>query len=234
MTVCENSENQAGLQNLFRTSLLVGALVVSIVVIRYTPLGHVFRLSEAPRWRIWLLDYGTCSHVVFVAGGTIMLLLGVPRTALAGVGGAVFGPLLGIVWTETACMVAGFAAFAFARWIAGDIVLSRLGKYPRLDRQFRENGFLTVLLIRLCPVGHNQLTNFICGTSPVSVRDFFWASLLGLLPENAAFALIGAGVIEHPWSRLTLGAALLAALSFTFWWIYRRSGTAAEVTKELT
>jgi uncharacterized membrane protein YdjX (TVP38/TMEM64 family) len=160
-------------------------------------------------------------------------MAGLPRIALAGVAGAIFGPFLGTIWAEAADMVAGLASFAFARWVGADIVLRRLKRYPRLDRQFRENGFLVVLLVRLCPVGHNQLANFICGVSPVSVRDFFWGSLMGLLPENIAFAFIGGSVVEHPWVRLTCGAGLMVALVAGFWWLYRSSCLAADVTKEL-
>ncbi|MFH1737763.1 MAG: VTT domain-containing protein [bacterium] len=230
----EKPQVPPGTQTFLRSLVLVGVLVFSIVIIRYTPLAHALRLSEAPKWRAWLLNYGPWSHAVFLVAGTGILLAGLPRTALASIGGAVFGPFLGTIWTTVATMVAGIASFAFARWIAGDIVLRRLERHPRLDRQFRENGFLVVLLIRLCPVGHNQLTNLFCGTSPVPMRDFIWGSLLGLFPETAAFALLGGSLIGHPWFRLTLGAGLLVALSAGFIWLYRSSRLVADVTKELS
>jgi len=85
-----------------------------------------------------------------------------------------------------------------------------------------------VMLIRLCPVGSNFLTNYLAGVTAIPFWTFLTASFLGYLPQSFIFALLGSGFADHPKLRLW-GGAMLAAFSLSFIWYFRRSKEGAKI-----
>jgi uncharacterized membrane protein YdjX (TVP38/TMEM64 family) len=102
-------------------------------------------------------------------------------------------------------------------------------RLQRFDDLLGQHGFMVVLLIRLCPVGNNFLTNYLAGVTAIPLRTFLAASFIGYLPQSLIFALLGSGFADHPQLRLWGGAALLAAFSLFFLWYFRRSKEGAKI-----
>src|SRR5437868_12676088 len=65
-----------------------------------------------------------------------------------------------------------------------------------LDRGFREHGAYYVLLLRLTPVFPFWVLNLGLGLTPVRLRDYWWASQLGMLPATAVIVNAGASLAE--------------------------------------
>lgn len=96
----------------------------------------------------------------------------------------------------------------------------------------KENGFVIVLLVRLCPVGNNFITNCLAGVSSVGAGAFFLASLIGLAPQTIFLALLGSGVVKGRHGQTALGLGLLVAASVVFFFVYRYSRLASSVAKD--
>ena len=141
-----------------------------------------------------------------------------------------FGVVLGTLWSQVAVTLAIMAPFLYSRHLGRDLVARRMGRrLQRFDELLGQHGFMVVMLIRLCPVGNNFLTNYLAGVTAVPLGTFLAASFVGYLPQSFIFALLGSGLADHPQLRLWGGAILLAAFSLFFIWYFRRSKEGAKI-----
>ena len=90
-----------------------------------------------------------------------------------------------------------------------------------------------LILVRFCPVGNNFITNLLAGVSGVSNSHFFWASLVGHLPQSILCSLLGKGVSAGKTEHLMAGLFLLVAMTVGFAYYFKRSRLASEVDGEL-
>jgi uncharacterized membrane protein YdjX (TVP38/TMEM64 family) len=159
-----------------------------------------------------------------------LVSIGFPRIVLSAVGGAMFGVVLGTLWSQVAMTLAILAPFLYSRHLGRELVARRMGRrLQRFDDLLGQHGFMVVLLIRLCPVGNNFLTNYLAGVTAIPLGTFLAASFVGYLPESFIFALLGSGLADHPQLRLWGGALLLAVFSLFFIWYFRRSKEGAKI-----
>ena len=210
--------------------MLAGFLIISTWLLALTPWGRGAAFDRVAQLHQWLALWGVWAWLAFVVVGVGLASLGFPRIILATVGGAMFGVALGTLWSTMAAALAIMAPFLYSRHLGRELVARRMGRrLQRFDDLLGQHGFMVVLLIRLCPVGNNFLTNYLAGVTAIPLGTFLAASFIGYLPQSLIFALLGSGFADHPQLRLWGGAALLAAFSLFFLWYFRRSKEGAKI-----
>jgi uncharacterized membrane protein YdjX (TVP38/TMEM64 family) len=221
---------RSALVDLGRVLMLGGFLIISAWLLTLTPWGRGATFERVAQLKQWLSQWGVWAWLVFAAVGTGLVSIGLPRIILSAVGGAMFGVALGTLWSTVGAALAILAPFLYSRHLGRELVARRMGtRLRRFDELLGQHGFTVVLLIRLCPVGNNFLTNYLAGVSAIPLGTFVAASFLGYLPQSLIFALLGSGFADHPQLRLWGGAALLATFSFFFLWYFRRSREGAKI-----
>jgi len=161
--------------------------------------------SEVTVWGAW----APVLYIVLYAIGPSLLLPGAVMTIA---GGLAFGTLWGSVYAVAGAFAGALIAFAAGRFLGHEFVGKATGKRFRktLDR-IAKNGFRIILYLRIFPVIPYNALNLIAGASPITFRDYFWASMFGLLPGTIIFAFLG-NELWHPGSpRFFLALGLLAA-----------------------
>ena len=224
---------RSALGDVLRVLSLAAFFIAATWLLTITPWGRGAILEKAARLQQWLAQWGAWAWLVYVVVGTGLVSIGFPRLALAAVGGAMFGVVLGALWSQVAMTLAIIPPFLYSRRMGREMVARRMGRrLQRFDELLGQHGFMVVLLIRLCPVGNNFLTNYVAGVTAVPLATFVAASFLGYLPESFIFALMGSGLADDP--RLLWGGALLmAALSLFFIWYFRRSKEGAKIVQAM-
>jgi len=216
--------------DVWRVLLLAGFLILSTWLLSLTPWSRGATFEKVSRFHQWLAQWGGWAWLAFALAGTGLVSIGFPRIILSAVGGAMFGVVLGTLWSQVAMTLAILAPFLYSRHLGRDLVARRMGqRLQRFDELLGQHGFMVTLLIRLCPVGNNFLTNYLAGVTAIPLGTFLTASFLGYLPESFIFALVGSGLGDHPRARLWGGALLLAAFSLCFIWYFRRSKEGARI-----
>lgn len=158
----------------------------------------------------------------FVAAYALATALGLPGSVLTIAGGAIFGFKLGALLNWMGASVGAALAYALARSLGTDAVHRLLGsRVPRLDAFTGRHGFLTVLRLRLVPVVPFNLLNFGAGLAGVRFRDYFLATLIGLIPGTLVYTYFAdamlagaAGARNDALVRLLIAGGLLLLLSF--------------------
>ena len=220
---------RSALGDVARVLLLAGFLIFSTWLLTLTPWGRGATFDRVAQLHQWLAQWGVWAWLAFAAVGTGLVSIGFPRIILAAVGGAMFGVALGTLGSTVAAALAILAPFLYSRHLGRELVARRMGRrIQRFDELLGQHGFMVVMLIRLCPVGSNFLTNYLAGVTAIPFWTFLTASFLGYLPQSFIFALLGSGFADHPKLRLW-GGAMLAAFSLSFIWYFRRSKEGAKI-----
>ena len=176
----------------WRAALTIGAMLVFVALLQRLPVIHHL-LENAPHWHetpyasLWFLllavPYSAC---------------GLPRQALCIAAGLAFGVWGGLGLCSLAYRLEAIAAYGWARALAPIKFRQRLHdrlqrNYAALARILHRKPFRAVLTLRLMPVGSALLVSMAAGLFELPVTAFAFATLLGGLPQNLVFVLVGAG-----------------------------------------
>ncbi len=173
------------------------------------------------------LEQSLRGEAIFIIVGSLAAAVGVPRQAVAFLGGYVFGPFIGGALSLLAQILSCAAAYGWARLIGRDWAERRLaGRFGRRLRPLRDSlaasPFGATLALRLLPIGNNLALNLLAGLSGIPALAFLAGSLVGYLPQTAIFALAGGGVAVDRSSQLALAAVLFLGSAGIGFWLLRR------------
>jgi len=188
----------------FLVGKVLGALlglVALVLAIPFLPVQDLLRQALE-----WIQGLGPWGPVLFVAVYVFACILFIPGWILTLGAGVLYGVLKGSVIVSAAATLGATAAFLTGRYLARDWVARQLEGYPRfrtVDEAVAREGWKIVVLTRLSPVFPFNLLNYAYGVTQVSLRDYFFASWIGMLPGTVLYVYIGslAGDLAH------LGAA---------------------------
>ena len=172
--------------------------------------------------RQFLLGFGVWAPVVYIVFCVIRPVVLFPAGLLSVTGGLTFGPLLGTIYTVIGGTLCALWEFLFARALGREMVGKFLkGKIARLDEGIEKHGFMTVLWVRLIPNVAYDIQNYSLGLTKVRLKDYFWATLFGIIPGAFAFVYLGSSLtdLKNFWKVL---AALLLIVGLSFFPKLRR------------
>ncbi|GAB3592630.1 TVP38/TMEM64 family protein [Acetobacter peroxydans] len=208
-----------------RPVLMLAVLVAGAVWLRHAPwLDQMLHGAG-------LIREGARGRLVFVAGAGVWCAFGLPRQVAAFAAGLAYGALEGLTLVTVASVLGSVGGFYWARGAGQGWALhagsGRLAEsLVRLDGILTGRPFLSVLTLRLLPVGSALLLNLLCGLSGMAVGPFVLATLLGALPQNAMAALLGAGAgVGTAW-QYAAAVALFVLSGMLGVWLWRHSRVA--------
>ena len=169
----------------------------------------------------WLQDLGFWAPVVFVLLWVLWALLFLPGALLGLAGGALFGPVWGVLWTLTGATLGASLAFLAARFVASDWVAARAGGRLKLLLDGVEaEGWRFVALTRLVPLFPFNLLNYALGLTRIPFPVYVLTTLVCMAPGTVAFTYLGyvgreaAAGGEDLFQKALLALGLLAAVAF--------------------
>ena len=181
-----------------------------------------FRYFTPQKIREFLLGFGIWSPFVYILFYILRPLMLFPAGLLSIGGGLAFGPFWGTVYTTIGATLCALWEFLFARAFGREAVGKFIkGKIARLDEGIEKHGFITVLWVRLIPSVAYDMQNCGLGLTKVSLKDYFWATLFGIIPGTFAFVYLGSSLtdLKNFWKVL---AAILLIIGLSFLPKFRR------------
>jgi uncharacterized membrane protein YdjX (TVP38/TMEM64 family) len=147
----------------------------------------------------------------------------VPGAVMTLAGGLAFGTIWGSVYSIIGADIGALIAFAAGRFLGKAMVTSLLsGKFGEVMDKIARNGFQIILYLRVFPIIPYNALNLLAGASPITFKDYFWASMIGMIPGTILFAFLG-NELWHPTSPRFMLALALIAVSFACGELYRRT-----------
>jgi uncharacterized membrane protein YdjX (TVP38/TMEM64 family) len=137
-------------------------------------LGFIFILFSA----LW----------VFAAG------FGSPLALFAGF---VFGKWLGLLFAAIGMTIGATLLYMFANYFLKQMIRDRfLNRFQKLEEKFKKSEFVYLLIFRFVGGVPFQIQNVLPCIFNVKVYNFFWSTLLGILPGLFLIISIGSGLEE--------------------------------------
>lgn len=171
--------------------------------------------SEVIQWGAW----GPIVYMLLYAVGPSFL---VPGAVMTIAGGLAFGTKWGSVYSLIGGDVGAMVAFAAGRFLGKSFVERIVGeRFQSMLHKIARHGFQIILYLRMVPVIPYNALNLLAGASPISLHDYFWATMIGMIPGTILFAFLG-DALWHPLSPRFFLALLLIGVSVGCGEIYRR------------
>ncbi len=171
---------------------LLGGIVAAVVLV---VLFRTFNVQELLRASLdWIQGLGALGPVVFIVLYIVATVFFLPGSILTLGAGFVFGLVKGFVIVSVASTMGAVAAFLVGRYLAREWVARKVegnARFAAIDRAVGEAGWKIVGLTRLSPVFPFNLLNYAYGLTSVSVRDYFLASWIGMIPGTIMYVYFG-------------------------------------------
>ncbi|MFI8461702.1 TVP38/TMEM64 family protein [Kitasatospora sp. NPDC085464] len=138
----------------------------------------------------------------------------VPRPALNAAAGLLLGIQQGLAMAVLGTTLGAAMAFGLGRGLGREALRPHLrGKVlAALDRRFTEQGFRSVLVLRLLPGVPFQAINFGAAFSGTGALPFVLATAIGAVPTTAVYVTAAASAGEPGSAAFLVSAGLIALL----------------------
>lgn len=201
---------------------LIIIIVAFVVVDRY----NLFGQENIQLWQQWISSLGILAPIGFILIYTIGSMLFLPGTLFTLLGGAAFGVFWGSLLSIFAATIGAVAAYWIARKLGKTTVDALIAKkFKRLsayNTQIEQNGFLTVLLLRITPLIPYNGLNFALAYSPVRLRDFTLATLIGNAPSIVAYVYLGEAIASLSTTNIVFAGVGIGVYMLLTWLLAKR------------
>jgi uncharacterized membrane protein YdjX (TVP38/TMEM64 family) len=200
----------------------IAAIALVFAALLYT---HTEWFRDPSRLKGEVLSYGVWGPLAFVILYAVGPSFLVPGAVMTIAGGLAFGSLWGAVYSMLGADIGAMVAFGAGRLLGKGFVERIIGeRFEKLLARIARNGFHIILYLRIVPVIPYNALNLLAGASPIEFRDYFIASMLGMIPGTILFAFLG-DALWHPLSPRFFIALTLILASLGCGEIYRRRST---------
>ena len=130
--------------------------------------------------------------ILFTVIGVLAAGLGSPIAILAGF---IFGKWIGVFLAVLGLSIGAILLYIFANYFLKKIIKDKfLDRYKVLESKFKKSEFIYLLLYRFIGGIPFAISNVLPCIFNVKVRNFFWATFIGIMPQLFLIASIGNGL----------------------------------------
>ena len=200
--------------------LLVLAMMVVFVI------ATTFDLRTSLNWIEGLGPYSVAAFIALYISATVLFI---PSSILTLGAGFLFGVVRGFICVSIASTVGATMAFLIGRYLARQWISRKVSgnaRFTAIDTTVAREGWKIVGLLRLSPLFPFNLLNYALGLTRVSLRHYFFASWIGMMPGTVIYVYLGSlagdlatlGTAAHSrtpaeWTLYTVGLVATVAVT---------------------
>lgn len=210
LSITQNNRKVKG--NAIKKLILTIAFVLLLIVFYML---DILSFSQVEEIKTFVLGFGIYAPLIFILLFTLAPLIFFPDGILALAGGLIFGFYAGSFYIIIGALCGGTLSFYIARFY-GKWLHEKLAheKIINFQKSVKKHGFVMILLVRLVPLVPFNIISYSAGFSTIRYRDFFFATLLGMIPGVLVYANIGAQSLAFGSREFYSAIALLIMLVF--------------------
>lgn len=171
--------------------LLIAAAVIAVLVLGGKYLHLQQRIAEV---LAWIENLGPAGMGVYALLYIVACVFFIPGSLLTLGAGAIYGVVTGSILVSISSTLGATAAFLVGRYFARDWIAKKIEgntRFTTIDDAVAKEGWRIVGLTRLSPVFSFNLLNYAYGLTKVSLREYFFASWIGMMPGTVMYVYIG-------------------------------------------
>jgi len=184
----EQQPGKAATSRLALAAIVLGVAALAVAM-RFLPVQEWLRRSLE-----WVAGLGPAGVFAFVVLYVLACVFMLPGSILTLGAGAVFGVVKGTAIVSVASTLGATASFLVGRHLARDRVARKIEgneRFRAIDEAVGREGWKIVGLTRLSPVFPFNLLNYAYGITRVRLRDYFFASWIGMFPGTVMYVYLG-------------------------------------------
>jgi uncharacterized membrane protein YdjX (TVP38/TMEM64 family) len=185
-------QKKGGLAKLLIFLIFLAAVIITVKV------SGVSRYLGQETLRASIGSYGALAPIVYMLVYAVAPALFLPGLPITIVGGILFGPLWGVVYTITGATAGACVAFLVSRYLAREWVEGQLKspRWRRLDQGVEKHGWKVVAFTRLIPVFPFNLLNYAFGLTRIGFLQYAITSFVCMLPACIAFIAFSSSLLD--------------------------------------
>jgi len=161
---------------------------------------------------------GGWGPLIYVTAYAFRSLVFFPASILTITAGILFGPWLGLLLTMVGENISVNISFLVGRYFTAGLLnyLSTKNRFvPHLTCNIQNNGFLTVLVMRLTFFPFD-IVGYSSGMCNIKQKDFALATVIGTIPGLLTFVFLGGALFNLRYLMLA-ATFLIIGLTVSFW-----------------
>lgn len=175
-------------------SIIKIIFLVIVVVCIFISIKYFNVQSELRKILLWIQNSGWIGIAVYIGIYIIACIFFIPGSLLTLGAGAVFGVVQGSIFTSIASTLGATVSFLVGRYLARDWINKKIQnnkKFSKVDEAVGKEGWKIVILTRLSPIFPFNLLNYAYGLTKVALKNYFFASWIGMMPGTIMYVYIG-------------------------------------------
>ena len=190
-----------------KQSVIVKGLILTLLVFVLLFLQLKWDIGSyfsTERIRGWLQAAGPFAPLLYMAVmGAAVVVTPIPSLPLDIMAGAIFGPLLGTLYSALGALSGAVISFLIGRYLGREIVERFVGGHIHFCAQCSNRLLVKVVFIsRLIPLVSFDIVSYGAGLTKISVGKFALVTFLGMLPLTFVYNTFGSvfvlgGVDQH-------------------------------------
>lgn len=199
--------------------ILVLILVISgfLLFLFSDKFSFISQLSNKELLKANLESYGLLTPFIYMGIQILQVLIApIPGEITGIVGGYIFGPWLGFLYSTIALTAGSFINFIAARYAGRDAIRKLIpNKYfTKFDKFFDEEGKIFILALFIFPGFPKDYFCVFLGITNIDLRLFIIFACVGRMPGTILLSLQGALMYEGAYSMTVFLAVITSLLSF--------------------
>lgn len=178
-----------------KSNKLLKPLLIVFVVATLLVIAHKFNAQQLLINALdWIKTIGPWGPIAFIIIYILATVLFLPGSLLTLGAGLLFGPIFGSIYVSVASTIGATCAFLVGRYLARGWVSQQIEgneNFKAIDEAVADEGWKIVGLTRLSPIFPFNLLNYAFGVTQVSLRDYFFASWIGMMPGTVMYVYLG-------------------------------------------
>ncbi len=169
--------------------LVIASVIVLLIAAKYFHVQDLLRKALE-----WIAGLGASGPLIFIGIYILACVLFIPGSVMTLGAGFLFGVVKGSVIVSISATLGATCAFLTGRYLARGWVMKMMEgniKFKAIDEAVAREGWKIVGLVRLSPIFPFNLLNYAFGLTSVSLRHYFFASWIGMLPGTVMYVYIG-------------------------------------------
>ncbi len=198
----------------------IGIIFIGVIVAVIRVLNIDFSQISSDEFKTKIDSFGIWGPIAYIILYIFRPLILLPAALTSASAGVIWGPLKGFIILQIGANLSAVGEFFIARYLARSAVEKMVkGKMAKIDEAVEKRGFITVLLIRLIPNVAWDIQNLGLGLTKVKFRDYFLATLIGIMPGSFALVFFGGSLIsaltnpQHMW-KIAVAILLLVGIYY--------------------
>jgi len=198
--------------------IIIIILLISIVAYLYNQYNGGSLIKDSGRLITYIQGLGVLGPVFYILLYIVTALACLSALSLTLIGGILFGPIYGILYTLIGATLGLMASFLISRYLAKDYINKKFGNsetFKKIERGVKEDGWFILAVTRLLPIFPFGVQNYIYGLTSIGFIKYTLLSALFILPGTSVYVLLAGAVASGEIgraSKLSLAASLIFLL----------------------